>query len=130
TPEFDRVVALRQDMPAYDLRDAGISPLDIEEITAEAEIFQSVAGLRAMNWNLTGSGEPLRLAGMQTFGDFFNLFAVRPHLGQLYRAENSTNGEDAVAVLTYPLWQQLFGGDPGALGQMVRLDGRAHEVIG
>jgi predicted permease len=130
TPELDRVAALRQDMPAYDLRDAPISPLDVEELTAETEIFQSLAGLREMNWNLTGSGEPVRLAGMQTLGDFFSLFAVRPHLGQLYRAENSTNGEDAVAVLTYSLWQQLFGGDPGALGQMVRLDGRSYEVIG
>lgn len=130
TPELDRVVALRQDMPKLDLRDAQISPLDVEELTAETEIFQSLAGLRGMNWNLTGSGEPVRLAGTQTLGDYFTLFAVRPHLGQLYRADNSTNGDDAVAVLTYSLWQQLFGGDPGALGQMVRLDGRAYEVIG
>jgi predicted permease len=130
TPELDRVVALRQDMPKLDLRDVQISPLDVEELTAETEIFQSLAGLRGMNWNLTGSGEPVRLAGTQTLGDYFSLFAVRPHLGQLYRADNSMNGDAAVAVLTYSLWQQLFGGDPGALGQMVRLDGRAYEVIG
>ena len=39
-------------------------------------------------------------------------------------------GRNAVAVISYGLWQQLFGGDAKALGATVRIDGNPLTVIG
>jgi predicted permease len=46
-----------------------------------------------------------------------------------------TPAEDApggprVAILSHGLWMALFGGDPGALGKPVRLDGQSYAVVG
>ena len=39
-------------------------------------------------------------------------------------------GRNAVAVIGYGLWQELFGGDPKVLGATIRIDGRPLTVIG
>jgi predicted permease len=39
-------------------------------------------------------------------------------------------GRNAVAVISYGLWQQIFGADPKALGATVRIDGNLLTVIG
>jgi putative ABC transport system permease protein len=39
-------------------------------------------------------------------------------------------GRNAVAVISYGLWQQIFGADPKALGATVRIDGNPLTVVG
>ena len=43
-------------------------------------------------------------------------------------SENDNAGEKV--VLTYSIWQQLFGGDPAALGRELVISGRPHTVVG
>ena len=80
--------------------------------------------------NLTGDGEPVRVAvGWVTAGAFDTLGA-RPLLGRGFAPEEDRPEGPPVAVLGHALWQGRYGGDPGILGRLVSLDGVPHEVVG
>ena len=55
---------------------------------------------------------------------------MTPLLGRGFRPEDGVKGHENVAILTYPLWQSLFHGDPGVIGKAVRLGDTPREVIG
>jgi putative ABC transport system permease protein len=51
-------------------------------------------------------------------------------LGRDFLPEEGTVGRDRVAILGHRLWQQRFAGDPGVLGQTVRVDRELHTIVG
>jgi putative ABC transport system permease protein len=130
TPEPERLVVIREDLPGLNLLDTNLSPPEVLDLAARTDLFDRVGAYRAVAWNLTGAGTPARIDGALTLGDFFETFRVRPHLGRLYTAEHSTNGQTGVVVLSYGAWQQHAGGDASIVGRTIQLDGRAYEVIG
>ncbi|HJR59240.1 MAG TPA: ABC transporter permease [Vicinamibacterales bacterium] len=79
---------------------------------------------------LTGRGEPVRLDGAEVSASLFDLLGVAAHLGRTFRADENEPGKTHVAILSYALWQQRFGGDPAAVGKRLTLDGVAHEIVG
>jgi predicted permease len=62
--------------------------------------------------------------------DFFNVFEVKPLLGRTFIAGEDQPGRGDIAVLSYELWQQSFGGNKDVIGSTIRLDGRATTVVG
>ena len=79
---------------------------------------------------LTGRGEPVRLDAAQVSASIFDVLGVQPLLGRTFRAEDNRPGHNKVAILSYNLWQQRFGGDRKAVGTTMTLDGVSHEIIG
>ncbi|RMH20945.1 MAG: FtsX-like permease family protein [Acidobacteria bacterium] len=80
-------------------------------------------------FTLTGAGEPRRLPGARIDAELLAVLGVAPVLGRGFRPPEVTAGERLV-ILSHGLWQEVFGGDPGALGRSLVLDGEPHEVIG
>jgi hypothetical protein len=130
TPAIERVVAVRQDLIPIKLLDFELAPPEVLDLGERRELFDAVAGHAARGFVLERNGTSTRFEGARTLGDFFTLFRVRPHLGRLYTAADSRDGRHQVAVLTYGLWQEQFGGDPGVVGRTVRLNDAPHEVVG
>jgi putative ABC transport system permease protein len=50
--------------------------------------------------------------------------------GRVFLSGEDTPGRERVAVLGYGLWKRRFGADPAIVGQVVRLEGEPHEIIG
>jgi predicted permease len=80
--------------------------------------------------NLDAAGEPVRAHITQSSWNFFALLGVQPMLGRAFEPGEDTAGANNVAVIGYGLWQQLFGGDPRALGSEIRIDGASLTVVG
>jgi len=51
-------------------------------------------------------------------------------MGRGFSAEESEPGKDAVALLTYNLWQRRFGADPNIVNKTISTNGTARTVIG
>jgi len=69
--------------------------------------------------------------GVLVSGNFFSGLGIEIPLGRGFRPEEDTTpGRDLVAVISYPLWQRMFGSDPGVVGRKLRLNGDDFTVIG
>jgi putative ABC transport system permease protein len=61
--------------------------------------------------------------------NLFPLLGVRPMLGRGFVDSDARKGGDVV-VLSHEGWQAFFAGNPGAIGQTLRIDGNPVTVIG
>ncbi len=75
-----------------------------------------------------GGETPRMVSGIHVGGDFFQTLGVSPQLGRWLVAEDG--GADARIVLGHGLWQELFGGDPGVLGQPFPMAGMTATIVG
>ena len=80
--------------------------------------------------NLDAAGEASRAHLAQTSWNFFALLGTQPLLGRGFAPGEDTPGRNDVTVIGYGLWQQLFGGDPRALGSALRVDGASLTIVG
>jgi putative ABC transport system permease protein len=93
-------------------------------------VFEGMAAITDDSFNLTGSGEPERLAGHRVSASLFPLLGVEPHIGRVFTAAEDQPGAQHVVLLSYALWQRRFGGDSGIVGQPVTLNGESYVVVG
>jgi putative ABC transport system permease protein len=66
----------------------------------------------------------------QTSWNFFKLLGVQPVLGRTFNPDEDTHGRNAVAVIGYGLWQQMFAGNERVLGSTLRVLGMPITIIG
>jgi putative ABC transport system permease protein len=105
------------------------SASDFRDLKKTATTMSAIAGFRSDVIDLTGRGEPTRVAGTQTTAGFFDVFDAPPLLGRTYHEATDKPGA-AVAVLGESIWRQQFGADPAVIGTQVRLNGALTEIIG
>jgi hypothetical protein len=60
----------------------------------------------------------------------FSVLQVQPAQGRGFTVDEAQTGHGYVAVLTYGLWREQFGGDPNILGKTILLDGFPYKIIG
>lgn len=88
------------------------------------------AGYAANEMNLSLTREPARVRVAETTANFLRMLGTEPEFGRGFADEEDIPGRNGVAVIGYGLWQQLFGGDPRALGSTIRLNGVPLTVVG
>jgi predicted permease len=94
---------------------------------------QSFAGLAARcRTALTLShGTTERIAGELVSSNYFAVLGVNPALGRLIAPEDvQTEGEAPVAVVSYGIWQRVFGSDLEIAGRNILLNGQRFTVVG
>jgi putative ABC transport system permease protein len=111
---------------------ASVSPLDYLDYRHENHTFDQFAAMTSfpISANLTGAGEPERLAASGVTGNFFQALGVPPELGRTFQLENEHSGSDQVAVISHALWQQRFGSDRAIVNKRITLDDKSFEVVG
>jgi putative ABC transport system permease protein len=125
----DQLVTIYHHYPELDL-DAPVSAPGFTDYRDRTHSFSSVAVEQTWNVNLTGAGEPQRLRGEHVSGQLFHLLGVAPLVGRPINDADITAGRDHLVVVSYGLWQRVFGGDPQILGRSIQLNGEAYQVIG
>jgi predicted permease len=93
--------------------------------------FRSAAAWSSGDANLTGGGaEAVRVGTAFITANTFEVLGANPVLGRGFTAEEDRDGGPPVAVLSYGIWQNRFGGDSDVLGQTIEVDGVARRVVG
>ncbi len=96
-------------------------------------VFENLAIVRPVaTFNLTGSGEPERLAGARITAGLCDTLGVTPMIGRCFvdAEEHEPERASSVVLLSHAFWQRRFGGDAAIVGTTIRLNGRGHEVVG
>jgi len=126
----EQLVAVKEDMPGANLIDAGMSQPELDDFQKNSGVFQQISAVWPINANITGREKPERVEANAVSPNYFTLLAAKPALGRVFNAADSREGFSEVAVISDSLWHRMFGADPNALGQAVRLDGDLYTVIG
>ena len=74
--------------------------------------------------------KPERLSCANVEANFLPALGLSPVLGRNFTPEEDRPNAPRVALISYQLWQDHFGGDPGILNKLVSLDGNPARVIG
>jgi putative ABC transport system permease protein len=96
----------------------------------QVQSLDTAAYSEGHEFNLTGHGEPVRLAGTLVSPEFFSVLGAYPELGHGFYASGDRAGQDNFVILSHALWQQEFGSDRGIIGRSIKLEGIGREVVG
>jgi putative ABC transport system permease protein len=80
--------------------------------------------------NLSGIGEPVRLAGTLVSAELFTILGARAERGRVFESGEDRIGTNPSAILSHTLWERQFAGDPTIVGRVIVLDGTSWQVVG
>jgi len=96
-----------------------------------ATVFSALSMVGQGSGGLALGTDHPRLVGTVTSSpNLFDVLQVTPLLGRAFVPEDGVKGHENVAILTYPLWQSVFHGDPDVIGKTVRLSEIPRQIIG
>jgi putative ABC transport system permease protein len=129
--DSERLATLQIFFPPLD------SPRHFHDWRTQSDYLADAALWETGDVNLGGSGEWQRAHVAQTSWNFFQLLGTQPILGRAFAPGEEvegngwgTPGPNAVAVISYGLWQSLYAGEARALGSTIRIDGNPLAIVG
>jgi putative ABC transport system permease protein len=102
----------------------------LEVMREQSQTMQLVGVSDNGEFNLTGSGDPVRLIGNSVSADFFSVLGAQPARGRTFQQGEDQPGKDHEVILSRALWQRRFQSDPNIVGRWITLEGVDRQVIG
>jgi predicted permease len=132
-PESERIVLMGNAYPG-----AGASAAmgsnsgvpDYYDRLKQTDVYEEQALFNGTNQSIDQNGTPVQIRVTRATPSFFRLLRAAPLLGRTFTDADGEVGNDKQVVLSYALWQSQFGGDRGAIGKDIRIDGQPYTVIG
>jgi len=131
-PESDNILIMSNQYPkagAADSTNSGVPDYydRVKAVTAfEEQALYNFLGGGTIEIN----GTPQRIVGMGATPSLFRLLKVRPAAGRVFTNEEGEAGSEQKVILSYGLWQQLYGKDEKAIGRELRINGRTFAIVG
>ncbi len=129
-PDPDRIVALWEKVPSRGVERNEVTVANYLDWRAQNRTFEQLGIYRWWSTNLTGANSPERVQGFQVTPNFLDIVGVKPLLGRGFSGEEDQPGKDAVALLTYSLWQRRFAANPDIVNKTIETNGVVRTVIG
>ena len=129
-PSSERLAKIWQKLPDQGLDQAPTSAPNFLTWREESEVFDRMAAFVPAVYSLVTDGPPEQVYGAEVSADLFELLGVEPWRGRPFVASEDDPGAERLAVISYSLWQRLFGARTGALGEVIKLDGSSFQVVG
>ncbi|HEV3202298.1 MAG TPA: ABC transporter permease [Bryobacteraceae bacterium] len=130
-PEADRIMLISNSYPKAGAPDmANSSAGDYYDRLKEVPAFEAQAMFNYASQTLEMNSVPERIRGMAATPSLFRLLRFAPAQGRTFTEEEGEIGAEQKVILSDGLWRQLYGGDPGAVGRQLRLNGRQVIVVG
>jgi predicted permease len=107
-----------------------LSVPDFTDLRAQTTAFSGLSAWYESTANLSGNGEPERLASARVTDNFFDVLGVQPTMGRTFASGDDRYGQPIRAVLSEEFVRRRFGGNRQVAGSTIRLDGKPVEVIG
>lgn len=92
--------------------------------------FGAMAAMQEYSLPLGAEGRPLQVGVLTATPEVFDVLEVAPAIGRAFTVAEAQPGHEHVAVLTWALWREQFGSDPGIVGRTVKLNGFPYTIVG
>ncbi len=109
----------------------GMSFPNFEDYRRQNEVFTDLAAWLALPVTWSGGAEPKRVQAYLVSANYFDVLGINPAAGRFFLPDEDTKpNSNTVAVISYALWANKFGSDPGAVGRTMILNDTPYTVIG
>ena len=107
--------------------------------SAAGDYYDRLEGMKAFEeqamYNLTNqtieiNNAPEQVRGMRATPSLFRLLKTGAAVGRTFTNDEGEEGADQKVILSYALWQQLYGGDKNKIGGDMRINGRTFTIVG
>ena len=134
-PEADRILLIYNQYPGAtggggDALGANSIPHYLDRLQELDDLLTEQALYRNTGFTVGGAGSAEQLRGWSVTPSFFRLVGIQPSLGRFFTETEGEIGAEQRTILSYPLWQRLYGGDPEAIGGEMRINGLPYTVVG
>ena len=103
----------------------------LRDIERSQTVLAGIAGYRTFGASIALGDEPTVGDGSWVTGGYFPTLRLRPALGRLLGpSDNEPGADNMVAVIAHRFWMDRFGGRPDAVGQLLKVNGRAYTIVG
>lgn len=127
-PQADRIVRLFFSSNTYPK--FPLNPFDFRDFRSRSHSFDSLAAFTRSDAQLSGSGEPVRLAAFRVTAGYFRVLGLAPARGREFNREDELPGNGRVVILSDRIWRTEFGAAPDIIGRKITLDSQPFTVIG
>jgi hypothetical protein len=126
--EPDRAVMIWSKWTAFEK--TWVATGEVMDYRRRSQTLSEVAAWNDGQVNLTGDGDPERVAAGAVTANTFSMLGVSPLFGRTFlAAEDVPNGPSRV-VLGHAIWSRRYLGDRSIIGKSIQINGRPYEVIG
>lgn len=129
-PEADRLVVVSNSYPGAGVERASNGAADYFQRREHVQAFEQVALYQTFGNTVGESGSTQRIASLRVTPSLFTVLEIQPALGRAFLEEEMERGSHEKVILTYGLWQELFGGAPDVVGRELRVNARPFEIVG
>lgn len=107
---------------------------NVRDFREQIRSLEAIAGFNAFfdqsSFNLSGSGEPERLAGADVTANLLDVLGVEPAAGRGFSFEEGLQDGPRAIMLTYGFWVRRFASDPAVVGSALTLNNEPYTVVG
>jgi len=102
-----------------------------QQVRKQQQGFSEVFAWSPNTFNIAPGGEVHNVQGLWVSGEFFETLGVQPALGRLLNVEDDQPGcGSPVAAISYPFWQNEYGGDRSVLDRTLTINRQSFRIIG
>jgi predicted permease len=129
-PHPEQLIGVWHTAPGINIKELNMAPsiyfIDREQNTT----LQDIGVYDGDAVNITGTGQPEHLRGLDVTDGTLPMLGVTPALGRLFSRHDDTAGSPETILISYAYWQKKFGGATAVIGSSLTVDGRARQIIG
>jgi hypothetical protein len=114
-----QLVLIFEKVPMGSTKFPALAP-DFLTIRKLAQSYSGMAAFRTVDYEFSGVAEPQRMIGARVTPELLSVLGAAPALGRSISEEDDSQNAH-VAVLSYRLWNRVFGRNPAVLGQSINL---------
>jgi predicted permease len=129
-PNPDRLIAVDHLSQEMGFTKMGISPSIYFVYRDQNATLSDIGAYDGDELDVTGAGTPEHVRVLDVTDGTLPLMGVSPALGRVFTRQDDAPGAAQTVVLTYPYWQQRFGGASSVIGSSITVGGVPREIIG
>src|SRR5688572_7274322 len=121
-------------MAAWNVKRGGrsnVSHVDFKEWREQSRAFSGLGAWTNASMTISDDrGLPEQARGSYLTANAFAVVGQQPLLGRDFRPEDERRGSDRAVIIGYTLWRNRYGGDPGVIGKLTRVNREPAVIVG
>jgi putative ABC transport system permease protein len=131
-PDSNRLVRIYTEFPTFPnggLHKFWVSDSEVFDLQKSAKSFDLIGASATTGVNLAGLNQPTRVTATFVSAEIPKMLGIQPFMGRLISKHDDSPGAPAVLMLSYGLWQRVFGADPHIIGKETMLNNSKATVV-